>query len=101
MKLTKVRTILFTEACPLACRYCYLKDDDAFGEFPALTHEQFIDTVALYDKIDNPDEERQDYYSLVASLFYTGSGLKRLYLNMIIDFNTLLIPAGICLQKKY
>ena len=33
MKLTKVRTILFTEACPLACRYCYLKDDDAFGEF--------------------------------------------------------------------
>ena len=55
MKLTKVRTILFTEACPLACRYCYLKDDDAFGEFPALTHEQFIDTVALYDKTDNPD----------------------------------------------
>lgn len=56
MKLTKVRTILFTEACPLACRYCYLKDDDAFGEFPTLTHEQFKDTVELYDKTDNPDE---------------------------------------------
>ena len=35
----KVRSIIFTEACPLSCRYCYLKNDAVFGQNPAMTKD--------------------------------------------------------------
>lgn len=55
-KKIKVRSIIFTEACPLACRYCDLKNGPAFGKSPAMTKEQIFDLVAQFDQLDNIDE---------------------------------------------
>lgn len=52
-KKIKVRTIIFTEACPLACRYCDLKNDNCFGETPAMTKEEIFFLVDTFDKQDD------------------------------------------------
>lgn len=52
----KVRSIIFTEACPLACRYCDLKNDKSFGEKPGMTKEEVFNLVDIFDKQDNPEE---------------------------------------------
>jgi pyruvate-formate lyase-activating enzyme len=49
-KKVKVRTIIFTEACPLNCRYCDLKNDSLYGEKPAMTKEQVFNLVDTFDK---------------------------------------------------
>ena len=54
-KLVKVRTIIFTEACPLDCRYCNLRLGDAFGTTPGLTKEELFHLVEVFDKTDNPE----------------------------------------------
>ena len=51
-KKLKVRTIIFTEACPLNCRYCDLKNDSNFGESPTMTKEQVFQLVDTFDKQD-------------------------------------------------
>lgn len=53
-KKLKVRTIIFTEACPLNCRYCDLKNDSNFGESPTMTKEQVFQLVDTFDKQDDP-----------------------------------------------
>lgn len=50
--LTRVHTILFTEACPLACRYCYLKDHGSYGTCPPLKKEEIFNQIAKYDRED-------------------------------------------------
>ena len=52
-KPVKVRTIIFTEACPLDCRYCSFKKDDTFGTERDLTKEEFFNLIADYDKQDD------------------------------------------------
>lgn len=52
----KVRTIIFTEACPLACRYCDLKNDSSFGKRSWMTKEEVLSLVDKFDKQDNPEE---------------------------------------------
>lgn len=55
LKPVKVRTILFTEACPLSCRYCFLKDDAGFGTKPQISFDCIKATIADYDKQDNQE----------------------------------------------
>ena len=54
-KRIKVRTIIFTEACPLNCRYCDLKNDSGFSKSPPMTKEQIFSLVEEFDKEDNPE----------------------------------------------
>lgn len=49
----KVRTIIFTEACPLDCRYCSFKKDNTFGTKQDLTKEELFNLIADYDKQDD------------------------------------------------
>ena len=53
-RFIKVRTIIFTEACPLDCRYCDLKNDAGFSKSPCMTKEQIFDLVDQFDKEDDP-----------------------------------------------
>ena len=63
--LTRVHTILFTEACPLECRYCFLKDDDSYGKDRPMTYEEILEAIELYDKTDDPE-------TCVSQLLFTG-----------------------------
>ena len=46
----RVRTILFTEVCPLACNYCNLKTQPSFGSAKAYTKEKFFAEVEQAEK---------------------------------------------------
>lgn len=61
--LMRSHTILFTEACPLACRYCYLKDND-FGN-PPLDEEAIFAEIDRAAAEDNPKE-------VISMLLLTG-----------------------------
>lgn len=50
------RTILFTEACPLDCRYCYLESHEKHGCVPPMDKEEILSEVARFDKLDDPKE---------------------------------------------
>lgn len=63
--LTRVHTILFTEACPLECRYCFLKDDESFGTTKPLNFEEILEAVDYYDKTDDPK-------TVTSRLLFTG-----------------------------
>ena len=63
--LTRVHTILFTEACPLECRYCFLKDDKSFGTTKPLNFEEILEAVDYYDKTDDPK-------TVTSRLLFTG-----------------------------
>ena len=52
----KVRTIIFTEACPLDCRYCDLKNDKEFGKVPTISKEKLFEMVEIFNKEDNAEE---------------------------------------------
>ena len=58
-------TILFTEACPLACRYCYLRDDYFYNSAPTMTFEQILNLVETYNQQDDPTKYR-------SQLLFTG-----------------------------
>ena len=50
----RVHTIIFTEACPLACRYCDLKNDPCFDNgSPCMTKEQIFYLIDEFDKKDD------------------------------------------------
>jgi sulfatase maturation enzyme AslB (radical SAM superfamily) len=66
VKIIRVHTILFTEACPLACRYCDLKNDTCFGTAEEeLTFDRIKESIAKYDKEDNPN-------LITSRLLFTG-----------------------------
>lgn len=64
-KPIKVHTILFTEACPLNCRYCDLQNDTGYEGCKNMTKENFFDLVNEYDKNDNQDE-------VITRILFTG-----------------------------
>lgn len=74
-KPIKVHTILFTEACPLNCRYCDLQNDNGYEGCKNMTKEKFFDLVNEYDKNDNQDE-------VITRILFTG-GEPLLYWNWI------------------
>lgn len=53
-KPVKVRSIIFTEACPLNCRYCDLQNDKQFHCKPQMTKEQIFELVEQYNQQDDP-----------------------------------------------
>lgn len=55
-KPIRVHTILFTEACPLDCRYCDLKHDLTYGTADQLNIEEIYRRIEYYNEHDNPDE---------------------------------------------
>lgn len=59
-------TILFTEACPLNCRYCYLQTDDVFGKAKNMTLE---DILQMIENIKEKDSKEPD---IVSQLTFTG-----------------------------
>ena len=53
----RVHTIIFTEACPLSCRYCDLKNDTCFGNgTPGMTKEQIFDLIKQFDEKDKESD---------------------------------------------
>lgn len=50
------RTILFTEACPLACRYCHLESHEGYHKMAPFDEQRVLDEVAKFDKMDDPKE---------------------------------------------
>lgn len=52
----KVHTILFTEDCPLDCRYCYLKTFDTYHKNKSMTEDEILRAIDKIDK-ENPAEE--------------------------------------------
>lgn len=61
----KVRSIIFTEACPLACKYCDFKNSAVFGESPPMTKKQVFDLVEKFDQLD-------DYTQYDTRLLFSG-----------------------------
>lgn len=61
----KVRSIIFTEACPLSCRYCDLKNDAVFGKNPAMTKDQIFALVEKFNQLD-------DYKEIDTRILFTG-----------------------------
>ena len=59
-------TILFTEACPLNCRYCYLQTDDVFGKAKNMTLEDIIQMIENIKEKDSKDPE------IISQLTFTG-----------------------------
>ena len=57
MDTRKVRahTILFTEDCPLNCRYCQLKYEDEYGLYDGQTFEEILEKIKKYDEEDTRD----------------------------------------------
>ncbi|MBQ9657511.1 MAG: radical SAM protein [Clostridia bacterium] len=53
LRPTKVRSIIFTEACPLDCLYCNFKQSNNFGTSKGLTKEQLFHLVETFDKLDD------------------------------------------------
>lgn len=58
-KPIRVHTIIFTKACPLACRYCYFEHEnkelyDNYLE-TSLSKEEFFNQLDFYDKNDDPE----------------------------------------------
>ena len=51
----RVHTILFTEACPLNCKYCDLKNTTEYGTVNYLSFEEIHDEIVKYDKQDTKD----------------------------------------------
>ena len=61
----KVRTILFTEECPLDCLYCNLKKDPLFGTGTIIDKKEFLSIIDNFDKID-------DYNTINTRLLFSG-----------------------------
>ncbi len=55
VKNIRARTILFTEDCPLECRYCQLKYEDGYGTCEGQTFEFILDKINKYDIEDRAD----------------------------------------------
>ena len=45
-------TILFTEACPLNCKYCYIQTDPIYGSAKQVT---LADIIAFIEKIKSKE----------------------------------------------
>lgn len=75
MKKIREHTILFTEACPLECRYCFIKDGPEYGKNPEMTRKEILDKIAEIDKNDKKEE-------VISSLLLTG-GEPFLYFDLI------------------
>ena len=52
-KPIRARMIIFTESCPLDCRYCDPKNESNYGTDINMTEEQLNSLVDLYDKEDD------------------------------------------------
>lgn len=53
MKPITNRTILFTEACPLHCRYCYLEKPGTYGTTGAMENERILKEVKrIHEEVD-------------------------------------------------
>ena len=93
-------TILFTEACPLECRYCYLKDDSNYNSAPNMTYEQVLDQIKQYDKQDDPSQYRSQLLFTGGEPFLYWDWIKSimdLYGNRFeYSFNT----SGYCFTKE-
>lgn len=57
MDTTNIRahTILFTEDCPLDCRYCQLKYEKEYGTCENQTYEEILNKIKIYDEQDKKD----------------------------------------------
>lgn len=78
MKRLKVYTVLFTENCPLNCRYCYLRSSDRPDDLErsTLSLAQVRNLIQNFDKSLNSEEE-------IGQILFTG-GEPFLYFNEIV-----------------
>ena len=51
----RAHTILFTEDCPLNCRYCQLKYEDEYGTCQGQTFEEIKQKIEQYEQQDEKD----------------------------------------------
>ena len=75
MKNIRAHTILFTEDCPLDCRYCQLKTEDDYGTNKGQTFDFILEKIKKYDEEDKKD-------GVSSQLTFTG-GEPFLYWNWI------------------
>ena len=55
IKEVRAHTILFTEDCPLDCRYCQLKYESEYGTCKGQTFEEILKKIEQYEKQDEID----------------------------------------------
>ena len=55
MKNLRAHTILFTEDCPLNCRYCQLKLEADYLVYEGQSFEKILEKVKMYDEQDEKD----------------------------------------------
>lgn len=104
----RVHTILFTEECPLDCRYCHLKSFDTYKKAKPMTKEEIFAAIDKIDK-ENPAEEISSrllltggepflYWDIIAEI------LKKYDKRFTYEFNTsgyLLTPDRIRFLSNY
>ena len=54
-KNVRAHTILFTEDCPLDCRYCQLKYESEYGLYENQSFETILEKIRQYDAQDIQD----------------------------------------------
>ena len=70
----RAHTILFTEDCPLSCRYCQLKYEDEYGLYDGQTFEGSISAVFRLGKM------------IVENNKFVGKSCKGSYMARRIEF---------------
>ena len=99
--LIRDHTILFTEACPLNCKYCYIQTDPIYGSAKQVTLE---DIIAFIEKIKEKDSQDKN---IKTQLTFTG-GEPFLYWDWIKiimekygnDFNYSFNTSGYCFTEE-
>ena len=61
----RAHTILFTEDCPLDCRYCQLKYEDDYGSCEGQTFDEILNKIKKYEAEDDRD-------NVLTQLTFTG-----------------------------
>lgn len=91
----KIMTLIFTEACPLHCRYCFLERDTYYGLFDAYKEKEIWDACDNFYKGLKEDDVGRICFSGGEPLLY-WSYIQKIILHygdkMIFEFNTSAYP---------
>lgn len=91
----KIMTLLFTEACPLKCRYCFLERADDYGKFDEYKKEEIWAAVERFYSSLKEDEIGRICFTGGEPLLYFDE-IKQIILhygnNLIYEVNTSAYP---------
>lgn len=99
MRKIQEHTILFTEACPLDCRYCYLKDSKSFGN-KDIPKERILQRVEELAKKAEQTDVRQQLLLTGGEPFIQWDLIKEIFLKYGNVFSYKFNTSGVLLDEE-